>query len=60
MAQRMSDAEHYRRRAEAEIAVAKAAGAAKATASADFKTVFIQRRDGGVEKVRIPAPIEMH
>lgn len=60
MAERMSDAEHYRRRAEAEIAIAKAAGAAKATASPDYKTVFIQRRDGAVEKVHIPAPGEMH
>ena len=42
MAQRDSGPDYYRRRAEAEIAIAKAAGAQKATASPDFKTVFIQ------------------
>lgn len=56
MTERLSEAEHYRRRAEAEINLAKAAGATRAEATPDYKTVFIQRRDGTEEKVHIPAP----
>jgi hypothetical protein len=60
MPQKSPDQDYYRRRAEAEIAIAKAAGAQKAEASADFKTVFIRKRDGQTEKVRIVPPNEMH
>lgn len=51
----MSDtrSEYFRERAEREIALAKATGA-KAHASPDFRTVFIQRRDGTRETVRLP------
>lgn len=41
-----------RERAEREIALAKATGA-KAHASADYKVVFIERRDGTRERVAI-------
>ncbi len=46
---------YFRERAEREIALATATGA-KAYASADYKTVFIERADGSKEKVRLPAP----
>jgi hypothetical protein len=46
-------AEYFRERAEREIALAKATGA-KAHASPDFRTVFIERRDGTREIVRLP------
>jgi hypothetical protein len=45
--------EYFRERAEREIALAKATGA-KAHASPDFRTVFIERRDGTRETVRLP------
>lgn len=45
--------EYFRERAEREIALAKATGS-KARASADFRTVFIERRDGTHETVRLP------
>jgi hypothetical protein len=51
MANNQSD--YFRRRAEAEMAIAKAAGAQKATASPDWRTIFIQRRDGTTETVHI-------
>ncbi|MBX3510601.1 MAG: hypothetical protein KF700_05320 [Hyphomonadaceae bacterium] len=41
-----------RERAEREIALAKATGA-KAHASPDYKTVFVQRRDGTRETIRL-------
>lgn len=46
---------YFRDRAQREIALALATGA-KAQASPDYKTVFIQRRDGSRERVRIPEP----
>lgn len=44
-----------RERAEREIALAQATGA-RASASPDYRTVFIIRRDGTEEKVHIRAP----
>ena len=44
-----------RDRAEREIALAEATGA-KATASPDYRTVFITRRDGTQEKIHIRPP----
>lgn len=46
-------ADYFRERAEREIALAKATGA-KAQASPDFRTVFIERRDGTRETLRLP------
>ena len=46
-------ADYFRERAEREIALAKATGA-KAHASPDFRTVFIERRDGTRESIRLP------
>jgi hypothetical protein len=48
---------YFRTRAEREIALAKATGA-KAHASADFKTVFVERRDGTRDTVHLPPPAE--
>jgi len=45
--------EYFRERAEREIALAKATGS-KAHASPDWRTVFIERRDGTRETVRLP------
>jgi hypothetical protein len=45
--------DYFRERAEREIALAKATGS-KAYASPDFRTVFIERRDGTRETVRLP------
>lgn len=45
--------EYFRERAEREVALAKATGA-KAHASPDFRTVFVERRDGTRETVRLP------
>jgi hypothetical protein len=45
--------EYFRDRAEREMALAKATGS-KAHASPDFRTVFIERRDGTRETVRLP------
>jgi hypothetical protein len=53
------DAEYFRARAAAEIAVATAAGA-KAHASVDNKTVFIERKDGTKETVRLRRARETH
>lgn len=50
-----SNSNYYKDRAEREIALAQATGS-KAHASVDFKTVYIERRDGSQETVRIPAP----
>lgn len=47
-------ADYFRERAEREIALAKATGA-KAHASPDFRTVFVERRDGTRETLRLPA-----
>jgi hypothetical protein len=51
----MTDArtDYFRERAEREIALAKATGA-KAHASPDFRVVFIERRDGTRETIRLP------
>jgi hypothetical protein len=46
-------ADYFRERAEREIALVKATGA-KAHASPDFRTVFIERRDGTRETIRLP------
>jgi hypothetical protein len=54
-------AEHYvvdaslRERAERQIALAKATGS-KAYPSADYRVVFVERRDGTREAVRIAPP----
>jgi hypothetical protein len=53
MADTQAEREFFRERAEREIALAKAAGAQNAHASADYRTIFIRRRDGTEEKVRI-------
>ncbi len=57
----MTDAhtDYFRQRAAREIALAEATGA-KAQASPDFRKVFIQRRDGTRETVRLPAPEKLH
>lgn len=44
-----------RERAEREMAIARATGS-KAQASPDYRTVFIERRDGTRETVRIAPP----
>lgn len=52
----MTDAatsEYFRERAAREIALATATGA-KAHASPDYRTVFIERRDGTRETIRLP------
>lgn len=49
----MAELEQRRERAEREIALAKATGA-KAHASPDFRRVFVERRDGTRETVRLP------
>lgn len=46
------DTEKLRERAEREIALAKATGS-RAKASADYSKVFIERRDGTRETVRL-------
>ncbi|MGD9981699.1 MAG: hypothetical protein AB7H66_15410 [Hyphomonadaceae bacterium] len=46
------DQQKLRERAEREIALAKATGA-KAHASPDFSKVFVERRDGTRETVRL-------
>jgi hypothetical protein len=46
-------ADYFRERAAREIALAKATGS-KAHASPDFRTVFIERRDGTRETIRLP------
>jgi hypothetical protein len=53
MAQAQADIAKLRQRAEREIALAQATGA-KAHASPDFRTIFIERRDGTREKLRLP------
>jgi hypothetical protein len=49
------DTEYFRDRALREIALAKATGA-KAQASPDYRTVFIERRDGTRETVKLTPP----
>ena len=51
--------DYFRERAEREIALAKATGA-KAHASPDFRTVFIERRDGTRETLRLPERAKVH
>lgn len=53
------DADYFRDRAAREVALAKATGAAKAYASVDNRTVFVERRDGTREVVRLRKP-EFH
>jgi hypothetical protein len=55
MALTKQEKDYYRDRAEREIAIAEATGA-KAYASVDHRTVFIERRDGTSSRIRIPAP----
>jgi hypothetical protein len=56
MAEQASNTEALRERAQREIALAKATGA-KAQASPDFTKVFIERRDGTRETVKLaPRP----
>lgn len=50
------DADYFRDRAQREIALAKATGAAKAYASVDNRVVFVERRDGTREVVRLKKP----
>lgn len=50
-----SQPDYYKDRAEREIALVAATGA-KASASVDFKRVFVRRPDGSEEIVRIPPP----
>lgn len=54
-----ADSAYYRNRAEREIALAEATGS-KAHASPDFRTVFIERKDGSTERVRIQDPNQRH
>jgi hypothetical protein len=46
---------YYRDRAAREIALAQATGS-KAHASPDFRTVFIERKDGSTERVHLRDP----
>jgi len=55
MQQQPADTAALRARAERVIAIAQATGA-KAHASADFRMVFVERRDGTREAVRIGPP----
>ena len=55
MAEQHRDTEALRERAEREIALARATGA-KAQASPDFRRIFIERRDGTRETVRLAPP----
>jgi|GEM_PF-3589020 len=55
MSQASPNVSAQRDRAERYIALAKATGS-KATASPDYSKVFITRRDGTRETVRITAP----
>jgi hypothetical protein len=52
MAEQRLDIEKLRERAEREIALAEATGS-RAHASPDFSKVFIERRDGTRETVRL-------
>lgn len=53
MEQRNADIAYMRERAEREIALARATGS-KAHASPDWRRVFIERRDGTRETIRVP------
>lgn len=56
MAEQATNTEALRERAQREIALAKATGA-KAQASPDFTKVFVERRDGTRETVKLaPRP----
>ncbi|MGQ0533832.1 MAG: hypothetical protein ACT4OF_14255 [Caulobacteraceae bacterium] len=52
MSEQRLDAQKLRERAEREIALAKATGS-RAYASPDFSKVFVERRDGTRETVRL-------
>jgi hypothetical protein len=52
MSEQVLDAQKLRERAERQIALAKAEGS-KAHASPDFSKVFIERRDGTRETLRL-------
>lgn len=51
--------EYFRERAEREIALANATGA-KAHASPDYRSVFIERPDGTRETIRLPDRSKPH
>jgi hypothetical protein len=53
MSEQSGTSEYVRQRAEREIAIAKATGS-KAHASPDWRTIFIERRDGTRETIRVP------
>jgi len=53
MSEPIRDTKTLRERAAREIALAQATGA-KAHASPDFRTIFVERRDGTRETVRLP------
>lgn len=53
MSEPTHDANKFRQRAEREIALAYATGA-KAHANPDFPTLYVERRDGTRETVRLP------
>jgi len=55
-----SEADYFRRRAEAEIALAKAGGASRAYAEADYKTVIVEHPDGTIEKIKLRRPRSAH
>lgn len=44
-----------RRRAEAEIALAKASGAKRAYADAGYRVVIVEQPDGSIDKIRLPS-----
>lgn len=52
MSQQMVDVQKLRERAQRQIALAQATGS-KAYASPDFSKVFVERRDGTRETVRL-------
>jgi len=54
-----AETKQLRERAERQIALAKANGA-RATASPDFRTIFITHRDGTEERLRIDPPQKPH
>lgn len=59
MTENKRDSEAYRERAEREIALATATGA-KAHASPDWRTIFIERRDGTRETLRLTSRNILH
>lgn len=54
-----TDVDYFRARAAAEIQSAKAAGARRATASADNRTLFITRPNGMEERLYLRRPNDL-